>query len=58
MIGRGRKGANMTTNDRCTHLVIIMKLEDKEFAHYKEIAKRLDVEFYFSKKYAILGNVW
>ena len=30
IIGRGRKGAIMTTNDRCTHLVLIRKLDGKE----------------------------
>lgn len=32
IIGCGRKGAIMTTNDRCTHLVLIRKLEGKEAA--------------------------
>ena len=30
MIGRNRKGAIMTTNDRCTHLVLIRRLAGKE----------------------------
>lgn len=30
IIGCGRKGAIMTTNDRCTHLVLIRKLEGKD----------------------------
>ena len=30
IIGRNRKGAIMTTNDRCTHLVLIRRLEGKE----------------------------
>ena len=32
MIGRNRKGAIMTTNDRCTHLVVIRRLAGKEAA--------------------------
>ena len=32
MIGRNRKGAIMTTNDRCTHLVLIRRLAGKEAA--------------------------
>ena len=80
MIGRNRKGAIMTTNDRCTHLVLIRRLagkeaaqlastaieallpykdkihtitadNGKEFARHKEIAKRLDAEFYFARPY-------
>ncbi len=31
----------MTTNDRCTHLVLIRRLAGKEFARHKEIAKGL-----------------
>ena len=30
MIGRNRKGAIMTTNDRCTHLVLIRRFAGKE----------------------------
>ena len=30
MIGKNRKGAIMTTNDRCTHLVLIRRLAGKE----------------------------
>lgn len=30
MIGRNHKGALMTTNDRCTHILLIRKLEGKE----------------------------
>ena len=30
MIGRNHKGAIMTTNDRCTHLVLIRRLAGKE----------------------------
>lgn len=30
MIGRNHKGAIMTANDRCTHIVVIRKLEGKE----------------------------
>jgi Transposase and inactivated derivatives, IS30 family len=30
IIGKNRKGAIMTTNDRCTHLVLIRRLEGKE----------------------------
>ena len=30
IIGRNRKGAIMTTNDRCTHLVLIRRLAGKE----------------------------
>ena len=72
--------AIMTTNDRCTHLVLIRRLageeatqlastaiealllykdkiytitadNGKEFARHKEIAKGLDVEFYFARPY-------
>ena len=32
LIGKNRKGAIMTTNDRCTHLVLIRKLAGKEAA--------------------------
>ena len=32
LIGKNRKGAIMTTNDRCTHLVLIRKLAGKETA--------------------------
>lgn len=32
LIGKNRKGAIMTTNDRCTHLVMIRKLAGKEAA--------------------------
>ena len=32
MIGRNHKGAIMTTNDRCTHLVLIRRLAGKEAA--------------------------
>ena len=32
MIGKNRKGAIMTTNDRCTHLVLIRRLAGKEAA--------------------------
>ena len=51
MIGRNHKGAIMTTNDRCTHLVLIRRLAGKEAAHHKEIAKGLDAEFYFARPY-------
>ena len=30
MIGKNRRGAIMTTNDRCTHLVLIRRLAGKE----------------------------
>ncbi len=30
MIGSNHKGAIMTTNDRCTHLVLIRRLAGKE----------------------------
>ncbi len=30
MIGRNHKGAIMTTNDRCAHLVLIRRLAGKE----------------------------
>ena len=56
MIGRSHKGAIMTTNDMCTHLVLIRGFagkeatplttitadNGKEFARHKEIAKGLD----------------
>ena len=80
MIGKYRRGAIMTTNDRCTHLVLIRRLagkeasqlastaieallpykdkihtitadNGKEFARHKEIAKRLDAEFYLARPY-------
>ena len=38
IIGRNRKGAIMTTNDRCTHLVLIRRLEGKEAAHLDSAA--------------------
>ena len=30
MIGKNRRGGIMTTNDRCTHLVLIRRLAGKE----------------------------
>ena len=80
MIGKNHKGAIMTTNDRCTHIVLIRRLEGKEadplakaaidalspykhllhtitadngkeFAKHKEIAEKLDIQFYFAKPY-------
>lgn len=34
VIGKNRKDAIMTTNDRCTHLVLIRRLEGKEAARW------------------------
>ena len=77
-------GGIMTTNDRCTHLVLIRRLAGKEatqlasteieallpykdkthtitadnrkeFARHKEIAKRLDAEFYYRNPIPLLG---
>lgn len=80
IIGKNRKGAVMTINDRCTKIVFIRRLEGKEadplakmtidtlqpykdmihtitadngkeFARHKEIAKGLDVQFFFARPY-------
>ena len=80
IIGKNRKGAVMTINDRCTKIVFIRRLEGKEadplakmtidtlqpykdmihtitadngkeFARHKEIAKELDVQFFFARPY-------
>ena len=41
----------MTINDRCTKVVFIRRLTGKEFARHKEIAKVLDVQFFFARPY-------
>ena len=80
IIGKNRKGAVMTINDRCTKIVFIRRLtgkeadplarmtidtlqpyknmihtitadNGKEFARHKEIAKVLDVQFFFARPY-------
>ena len=80
IIGKKRKGAVMTINDRCTKIVFIRRLtgkeadplarmtidtlqpykdmihtitadNGKEFARHKEIAKGLDVQFFFARPY-------
>ena len=80
IIGKNRKGAAMTLNDRCTRIMFIRKLtgkeatplsqmaietllpykdmlhtittdNGKEFARHKEIAKGLDIQFFFAKPY-------
>lgn len=51
IIGKNRKGAVMTINDRCTKIVFIRRLTGKEFARHKEIAKVLDVQFFFARPY-------
>lgn len=80
IIGKNRKDAVMTINDRCTKIVFIRKLtgkevdplariaidtlqpykdmihtitadNGKEFARHKEIAKGLDVQFFFARLY-------
>ena len=51
IIGKNRKGAVMTINDRCTKNVFIRRLTGKEFARHKEIAKVLDVQFFFARPY-------
>lgn len=38
MIGKNHKGAIMTTNDRCTHIVLIRRLEGKEAIPLAEAA--------------------
>ena len=38
MIGRNHKGAIMTINDRCTHLVLIRRLAGKEAAQLANTA--------------------
>lgn len=38
MIGKNHKGAIMTTNDRCTHIVLIRRLEGKEATPLAEAA--------------------
>lgn len=38
MIGKNHKGAIMTTNDRCTHIVLIRRLEGKEAVPLAEAA--------------------
>ena len=38
MIGKNHKGALMTANDRCTHIVVIRKLEGKEAGPLAEAA--------------------
>ncbi|MBP9992894.1 MAG: IS30 family transposase, partial [Bacteroidales bacterium] len=38
MIGKNHKGAIMTTNDRCTHIVLIRRLEEKEATPLAEAA--------------------
>ena len=80
IIGKNRKGAVMTINDRCTKIVFIRRLtgkeadplagmtidtlqpykdmihtitadNGKEFVRHKEIAKGLDVQFFFARPY-------